>query len=73
MATVFLAQDLKHRRKVAIKVLRPGVVTGSGAQRFLREIEIAAKLTHPHIIPVYDSGEADSFIYFVMRFDSHLR
>lgn len=68
MATVYLAQDLKHGRRVAIKVLRPEIAVPLGAERFLREIEIAARLTHPHILPLYDSGKADSFLYYVMPF-----
>ena len=56
MATVYLAEDLKHHRKVAVKVMRPELSATLGADRFLREIEIAAKLSHPHILPVYDSG-----------------
>jgi serine/threonine-protein kinase len=68
MATVFLAQDLKHGRRVAIKVLRPEIAVPLGAERFLREIEIAARLTHPHILPLYDSGKADPFLYYVMPF-----
>ena len=66
MATVFLADDLKHHRKVAIKVLRPDLAAALGTQRFLREIEIAAQLTHPNILPLHDSGEADGFLYYVM-------
>ncbi len=66
MATVYLAQDMKHRRKVAVKVLRPEFAATVGADRFLREIEIAARLTHPHIVPVHDSGEADGLLFFVM-------
>ena len=66
MALVFLAEDLRHERKVAIKVLRPEVSAEMGADRFLREIRIAAGLTHPHILPVYDSGEAGDFLYYVM-------
>ena len=61
MATVYLAEDLKHRRKVAIKVLRPDLTAAVGPDRFLREIEIAANLTHPHILTLHDSGEADGF------------
>lgn len=68
MATVFLAEDLKHRRQVAIKVLRPELAASLGADRFLREIELAARLQHPHIVPVYDSGAADGFLYYVMPF-----
>src|SRR3990170_3607869 len=68
MATVYLAQDLKHGRKVAIKVLRPELAAALGTERFVREIEIAAKLTHPHILPLFDSGEADGFLYYVMPY-----
>src|SRR5688500_7180759 len=66
MATVYLAEDLKHRRKVAVKVLRPELAAALGADRFLREIEIAAQLNHPHILPLYDSGAADGFLFYVM-------
>jgi len=66
MATVYLAQDLKHDRKVAIKVMRPELAAILGGDRFLREVSIAAKLNHPHILALYDSGEADSFLYYVM-------
>ncbi len=68
MATVYLAEDLKHRRKVAVKVLRPELAVAVGPERFLREIEIAAQLQHPHVLPLYDSGEADGFLYYVMPF-----
>lgn len=68
MATVFLATDLKHQRAVAIKVLRPELAAAIGPERFLREIEIAAKLQHPHILPVYDSGESNGLLYYVMPF-----
>lgn len=68
MATVFVAQDLRHHRKVAIKVLRPELAASIGAQRFLQEIEIAARLQHPHILPVYDSGETADILYYVMPF-----
>lgn len=68
MATVFLAHDLKHHRSVAIKVLRPEVAAALGADRFLREIEIAARLTHPHILPLHDSGEAAGSLYYVMPY-----
>ncbi len=68
MATVYLAEDLKHHRKVAVKVLRPELAAVLGADRFLREIEIAAKLQHPHILPLHDSGEADGFLYYVMPY-----
>ena len=68
MATVYLAQDLKHRRPVAIKVLAPELAATLGRERFLREIETAARLTHPHILPLHDSGEADGFLYYVMPY-----
>jgi len=68
MATVYLAHDLKHHRRVAIKVLKPELAAALGPQRFLREIEIAAGLTHPHILPLHDSGQADRFLYYVMPF-----
>jgi serine/threonine-protein kinase len=68
MATVYLAEDLKHRRQVAIKVLRPELAASLGVERFVREIEIAANLTHPHILALFDSGEADGFLYYVMPF-----
>jgi serine/threonine-protein kinase len=74
MAVVYLAEDLKHKRKVAIKVLRPELAATLGSERFLREIEIAAKLSHPHILPLFDSGTASpgdggsEFMYYVMPF-----
>lgn len=68
MATVYLAEDLKHNRKVAVKVLRPELAAALGPERFLREIKIAANLAHPHILPLHDSGEADGFLYYVMPF-----
>jgi serine/threonine-protein kinase len=68
MATVYLAQDLKHRRLVAVKVLKPELAAALGPERFLREIETAARLNHPHILPLHDSGEADSFLYYVMPY-----
>jgi serine/threonine protein kinase len=68
MATVYLADDLRHHRQVAIKVLRPEVAATLGAERFLREITFAAQLQHPHILPLYDSGEVDGFLYYVMPF-----
>jgi Tol biopolymer transport system component len=68
MATVYLAEDLKHRRKVALKVLRPELAAVVGADRFLAEIETTANLQHPHILPLYDSGEADSFLFYVMPY-----
>src|SRR5438874_11990147 len=66
MATVFLAEDLKHHRPVAIKVLHADLTAALGAERFLREIEIAARLQHPHILPQYDSGAATGFLYYVI-------
>jgi len=68
MATVYLADDLKHRRKVAVKVLRPELASIIGPDRFLREIEIAAKLNHPHILALYDSGRAGEFLFYVMPY-----
>src|SRR6266852_6730603 len=68
MATVFLAEDLKHRRPVAIKVLHPELAAAVGADRFLREIEIAARLQHPHIVALHDSGETNGLLYFVMPY-----
>ena len=68
MATVYLAHDLKHRRDVALKVLHPGIAQTLGPSRFLREIETAARLTHPHILPLHDSGEAAGFLYYVMPY-----
>jgi len=68
MATVYLARDLKHGRPVAIKVLRPEIAAALGPERFLREIEVAARLTHPHILPLHDSGEAAGFLYYVMPY-----
>src|SRR6476646_28724 len=68
MATVYLAEDVKHRRKVAIKVLREDLSASVGAARFEREIEIAAQLQHPSILPLLDSGEADGLLYFVMPY-----
>jgi serine/threonine-protein kinase len=68
MATVYLAEDLKHKRQVAVKVLRPDLAAALGADRFLREISIAAQLQHPHILPLHDSGDADGYLYYVMPF-----
>src|SRR5512143_4239549 len=68
MATVFLAQDLKHKRPVALKVLLPELAASLGAERFNREIEIAARLQHPHILSVYDSGEVAGQLWFTMPF-----
>jgi eukaryotic-like serine/threonine-protein kinase len=68
MATVYLARDLKHDRPVALKVLRPELTMALGPDRFLREIQIAAKFSHIHIVPLYDSGEAAGFLYYVMPY-----
>ncbi|HZI77348.1 MAG TPA: serine/threonine-protein kinase, partial [Gemmatimonadales bacterium] len=68
MAKVYLAEDLKHGRKVAIKVLVPSGTQSYEPQRFLREIRIAARLSHPQILPVHDSGECDGLLYFVMPY-----
>jgi len=68
MATVYLARDLRHDRPVAIKVLRPELAASLGSDRFLREIKVAAHLQHPNILALYDSGEADGFLYYVMPF-----
>lgn len=67
-AIVYLARDLKNRRRVALKVLRPEIAKGLGGDRFLREIEIAANLTHPNILPLHDSGETDGLLYYVMPY-----
>ncbi len=68
MATVYLARDLRHNRQVALKVLRPELAAAMGGDRFPREIEIIAQLTHPHILPLHDSGEAGGFLFYVMPF-----
>lgn len=80
MATVYLAHDLKHDRKVAVKVLRPELAAVLGTERFLREIKVTANLSHPHILPLLDSGRADGryggtavggpgeFLYYVMPY-----
>jgi len=68
MATVYLAQDSKHDRVVALKVLHPDLAASLGPERFLREIKLAARLNHPHILPLFDSGEAQSFLYYVMPY-----
>ena len=68
MATVYLAEDRKHHRLVAIKVLKPELAAALGPERFLREIEIAARLNHPHILALIDSGESDGFLYYVMPY-----
>ena len=66
MATVYLATDPKHHRSVAIKVLRPEIASTMGTERFLREIEVVARLAHPHILPLYDSGQAGEHLFYVM-------
>jgi serine/threonine-protein kinase len=66
MATVYRARDLRHDRRVAVKVLNPELSATLGVERFLREIKIAARLNHPHILPVHDSGQADDLLYYVM-------
>jgi serine/threonine protein kinase len=66
MATVYLAHDMKHDRKVALKVLKPELAAVVGAERFLAEIRMTASLQHPHILPLFDSGEADELLYYVM-------
>ncbi len=68
MATVYLAQDCRHDRVVALKVLHPDLAASLGPERFLREIKLAARLNHPHILPLFDSGEAESFLYYVMPY-----
>jgi TolB-like protein/tetratricopeptide (TPR) repeat protein len=68
MATVYLAEDLKHHRPVALKVFQPELAVVLGTERFLREIALCARLTHPHILPLHDSGDADGFLYYVMPY-----
>ncbi|MDH4349147.1 MAG: serine/threonine protein kinase, partial [Gemmatimonadota bacterium] len=68
MATVYLAEDLKHKRKVALKVLKPELAAVLGADRFVQEITTTAALQHPHILPLFDSGTADGFLFYVMPF-----
>ena len=68
MATVYLAHDLRHDRPVALKVLRPELAATLGPERFVNEIHVAARLTHPHILPVHDSGEAAGFLFYVMPY-----
>src|SRR5207247_3993170 len=65
MATVYLAEDVKHHRKVAVKVMKPEIAKAIGNDRFLREIEIAARLNHPHVLPLFDSGAAGEMLYYV--------
>ncbi|HEY0242754.1 MAG TPA: protein kinase, partial [Gemmatimonadaceae bacterium] len=68
MATVYLANDLRHDRTVALKVMHPEVALALGRERFLREIRLAAKLSHPNILTVHDSGEAGDLLYYVMPY-----
>ena len=68
MATVYLAGDLKHDRKVALKVLRPELTAILGGERFLNEIRLTANLQHPHILPLFDSGEAEGLLFYVMPY-----
>ena len=68
MATVYLATDIRHARKVAIKVLRPELAAVIGAERFLSEIRTTANLNHPNILPLFDSGEVDSLLFYVMPY-----
>ena len=68
MGAVYLAEDLKHHRKVAVKVLRPDLAASLGTDRFLREIEVAAQLQHPAILPLLDSGQADGYVFYIMPF-----
>jgi len=68
MATVYLAEDLRHQRKVAVKVVHPELSAVLGAERFLSEIHVTAALQHPHILPLFDSGQADGQLYYVMPF-----
>jgi serine/threonine-protein kinase len=68
MATVYLAADLKHDRKVALKVLKPELTAVLGGDRFIQEIKTTASLQHPHILPLFDSGTADGFLFYVMPY-----
>src|SRR6266699_626359 len=68
MATVWLAEDLKQHRSVALKVLRPELASVLAAERFVREIRVTGNLAHPHIVPLFDSGQADGFLYYVMPY-----
>src|SRR6266536_1920319 len=68
MATVYLAYDRKHRRGVALKVLLPGLAAFLGVERFLKEIQVVARLNHPHVLALHDSGEAGGFLFYVMPF-----
>src|SRR5687767_12853072 len=68
MATVYLARDMKHNRKVALKLLRPELAAVLGPERFLSEINVTANLQHPHLLPLFDSGEADGLLFYVMPY-----
>jgi eukaryotic-like serine/threonine-protein kinase len=68
MATVYLARDVRHNRKVALKVLNPELGAVLGASRFLAEIEVTANLQHPNLLPLFDSGEADGLLFYVMPY-----
>src|SRR5512132_375836 len=68
MATVYLAEDIRHHRQVAVKVLRAEIAASLGSERFFREIEVAARLQHPHILPLLDSGRGEHFLYYVMPY-----
>src|SRR5262245_33498286 len=68
MATVYLAHDLKHHRPLALKVLHGELASAVGAERFLREIQLAARLQHPHIVPLLDSGEAAGYLWYAMPY-----
>src|SRR5687768_11472361 len=68
MATVYLAEDVRHKRRVALKVLKPELAAVLGAERFVQEITTTAALQHPHILPLFDSGTADGFLYYVMPY-----
>ncbi|MHC4092957.1 MAG: protein kinase domain-containing protein, partial [Planctomycetota bacterium] len=68
MGTVYLAEDLKHRRQVALKIVRPELAAAVGMERFLREIDVTARLVHPHILPLFDSGQAEGLLYYAMPF-----
>src|SRR5688572_26977673 len=68
MATVYLARDLKHRRRVALKVLKPELGAVLGPERFLSEINVTANLQHPHLLPLFDSGEAEGLLFYVMPY-----
>lgn len=67
MASVYLAEDIKHKRKVALKILKPELAAVIGAERFLSEIRTTANLQHPHILALFDSGSADGYLYYVCR------